>query len=202
MENKMRWFIYSLLAAVAGSAAVCDRPEVQAEGSRAGVVDSVLTRDEVLRRFREGLAPVGELENGQKNRDQLVAAFVAALGSSDTMALRSMAITRAEFAFLYYPTTPQGRPPYDLEPGLMWHLLVQRSDRGLRRALRAYGGRRFRLVRYNCGKEQSREGDNTISGPCVIRVRDPEGSIVSLGLISQIIERDGRYKFISYANKL
>lgn len=198
----MRWFVYVLLPAVAWSAAACDRPELRSEGPPAGVVDSILTRDEVLRRFRQGLSPVGVLENGKESRHQLVAAFLAAMGSRDTVALSSMAITRAEFAYLYYPTTAQGLPPYDLEPGLMWHLLVQRSDRGLRRSLAAYGGRRLRLLGYDCGKKESREGDNSISGPCVVRVRDPEGRIVSLGLISQIIERGGRYKFVSYANKL
>ena len=198
----MRWFVYVLLAAVAGSAAACDRPEVRAERPPVGVVDSILTRDEALRRFREGLPPVSELEKGQESRDKLVAAFITALGSRDTVALSSMAITRAEFAHLYYPTTAQGLPPYELEPRLMWHLLVQRSDRGLRRSLALHGGQRLRLLSYDCDKEESREGDNTISGPCVVRVKDKGGKTVSLGLISQIIERGGRYKFVSYANRL
>jgi hypothetical protein len=202
LENKMRWLVYVLLAGVGGAAMACDRPEMQAEARPPLVVDSMLTREEALRRFRVDLPPVEVLEGGQESRDQLVAAFFGALERRDTLALTSMAITRPEFAYVYYPTTPQSLPPYQLEPGLMWHLLVQRSDRGLRRSLAAYGGRGLQLLSYDCGKEGSREGDNTITGPCTMRVRDERGRTISLRLISQIIERGGRYKFLSYANKL
>ena len=201
LENKMRWLVYVLLAGVGGAAVACDRPEMRAEAPPPGVVDSILTRDEALRRFREGLPPVEALDGGQESRDKLVAAFVRALGKRDTLAFTAMAITRPEFAYLYYPTTAQSLPPYELEPGLMWHMLVQRSDRGLRRSLVAYGGRGLQLLSYECGKEGSREGDNTITGPCVMRVRDERGRTISLRLFSQIIERGGHYKFLSYANK-
>ena len=113
-----------------------------------------------------------------------------------------MAVTPAEFAYLYYPTTPHGRPPYELEPGLMWHLLQQRSERGIRRALDVYGGRKLRLVSYDCGTASSREGENTVVGPCAVRLRDSNGESQSVRLLSQILERRGRYKVLSYANKL
>lgn len=198
----MRWLVYVLLAGVGGPAVACDRPEMRAEAPLPRVVDSILPRDEALRRFRQGLAPVKVLEGGQESRDKLVAAFLRALGKRDTLALASMVVTRPEFAYVYYPTTPQGLPPYDLEPGLMWYMLVQGSDRGLRRSLAAYGGRGLQLLGYDCGTKGSREGDNTISGPCVMRVRDERGRSIPLRLFSQIIERGGRYKFLSYANKL
>lgn len=198
----MQWMAYVLLAVVVGSAVACDRPEIRAEGPPLTRVDSVLTRDEALRRFRQGLPPVRELEGGRQSRDELVASFLAALEKHDTVALASLAVTRAEFARVYYPTTPQSLPPYALEPGLMWHMLVQRSDKGIRRALAAYGRQELQLVGYDCGKEVSREGNNTISGPCVMRVRNKRGGTMSLRLFSQIIERSGHYKFLSYANKL
>lgn len=198
----MQWMVYVLLAVVASSAVGCDRPEIRAEGPPLSRVDSVLTRDEALRRFSQGLPPVQELEGGRESRDKLVASFLGALEKHDTVALASLAVTRAEFARLYYPTTPQSLPPYELEPGLMWHMLVQRSDKGIRRALTAYGGQELQLLGYDCDKEVSREGDNTISGPCVLRVRNQRGDTMSLRLFSQIIERGGRYKFLSYANKL
>lgn len=202
LENQMRWLGYVLLVGVGGVCVGCDRPEMRAEDPPHEVVDSILTRGEVLRRFRQGLTPVKALGGGQESRDKLVAGLLRALGKRDTLALTSMAISRPEFAYLYYPTTPQSLSPYELEPGLMWHMLVQRSDRGLRRSLAAYGGRGLQLLSYDCGKEKSREGDNTISGPCVMRVRDERGRTMSLRLFSQIIERNGRYKFLSYANQL
>ncbi len=198
----MRWLGYVLLVGVAGVSGGCDRPEMRAEGPPSQVVDSILPRGEVVRRFRQGLEPVKELEGGHESRDKLVADFLRAVGAHDTVALTSMAITRPEFAYLYYPTTPQSLPPYELEPGLMWHMLVRRSDRGLRRALATYGGRGLHLVSYDCGPEGSREGANSITGPCVMRVQDEGGKTISLQLFSQIIQRGERFKFLSYANKL
>ena len=119
------------------------------ERKPARAVDSTLPRDEALRRFQLDLTPVTELESSYESRDALVAAFAQALGDRDTAALASMAVSRAEFGYLYYPTTPQSLPPYDLEPGLMWDLLQRRSERGIRRALAVYGGRPFQLLSHD-----------------------------------------------------
>ena len=127
---------------------------------------------------------------------------MSALARQDTTALARMVISREEFAWLYYPTTSQGLPPYDLEPALLWRMLVERSDRGVRRALQKFGGQKLHFVGYDCGSGSSREGDNTIWGPCTVRFTGPSGDSVSLRFFSQIIGRGGRYKFLSYANKL
>jgi hypothetical protein len=191
-----------ILVGLAGAALGCDRADMRVEGRPARVVDSILSREEALRRFQRKLTPVARLEGSYESRDSLVAAFVKALGDRDTAALASMAVTPAEFGYLYYPTTPQSLPPYDLEPGLMWHLLRERSERGIRRALAVYGGQRLQLLSHDCGEGSSREGENTLMGPCVLRVRNTPGKSTSVRLLSQIIERGGRYKILSYANKL
>jgi hypothetical protein len=197
----MRWAVGLSLVAVIGLGTACDRPVARA-AEKVGVVDSFLSRDEALRRFRVGLAPVTELTGGSESRNQLVANFVQGLRAQDTAALAGMIVTRAEFGYLYYPTTPEAYPPYDLEPALMWHLRFEGSERGIRRALRAYGGKRFRLLGYDCGSQPSREGENTERGPCVLTLRDRVGETTQVRLFSQIIGRGGRYKFLSYANKL
>ena len=48
----------------------------------------------------------------------------------------------------------------------------------------------------------SREGENAVAGPCVLRLRDQRGQAISVRLLTQILERGGRYKILSYANKL
>ncbi|MBA3521166.1 MAG: hypothetical protein H0T90_01500 [Gemmatimonadales bacterium] len=171
-------------------------------GVSAGVVDSTMSRAEALRRFRQNLPTTDRLESGAGSRDQLVESFVRALAASDTAALAQLAVTRSEFGYLYYPTSPQGFPPYDVEPGLMWFLLFERSDLGIRRALRSYGGQPMQLLGYDCGDRASNEGENTIWGPCIVRWRDGKNQVRSERLFSQIIGRDGQFKFLSYANKL
>lgn len=165
-------------------------------------MDSILPREEALRRFRVGLPPVDSLRGGAESRADLVAAFMGALAAADTTALDRLALSRSEFGYLYYPTAAEGLPPYDLEPGLMWFMLFERSNRGIRLALRQYGGTKLSLVDYDCGTGPRQEGENTIHGPCLVRWRGPAGDTVSARLFSQIVERGGRFKFLSYANKL
>ena len=126
------WQAIGFLAAVVMSAG-CGSPEARADLPDSGrVVDSIIPREEAVRRFRAGLSPVDSLAGGARTRDALVKAFVRALGESDTAALAGLTVSRAEFAYLYYPTAAEGKPPYDLEPGLMWFMLSQRSNTGVR----------------------------------------------------------------------
>ena len=190
-------------AAAIAALAACGSPDARADLPESGrVVDSILPREEALRRFREGLAPVDSLAGGVGSRDELVAAFVRAIAAADTAAIARMAVSRAEFAYLYYPTAVEGKPPYDLEPGLMWFTLYERSNEGARNALKRYGGHPMHLLGYDCGKGKHREDRNTIYGPCAVRWKTEAGDTVSMRLISKILERDGRFKFLSYANPL
>lgn len=194
--------VLSTMAAVL--TAGCRNPDARAERPEitGRVVDSIVPREEALRRFREGLPPVGSLAGGAESPDALVAAFVRALGAADTAALAELAITPAEFAYLYYPTATQALPPYDLEPRLMWFMLFEQSNQGIRRALRRHGGGAMRLADYDCGAGRQREGENTIHGPCVVRWVDQRGDTLAAALLSRILERGGRHKVLSYANKL
>ena len=188
-----------LLSGVAG----CNGSDARAEPGRAGrVVDSALPREEALRRFREKLPQVDSLAGGTRSRDELVAEYSEALAAADTAALLRLAVTRAEFAWLYYPTTPMGKPPYDMEPGLMWFLHTERSDEGLSKALQLYGGKPMTLVDYDCGPKASHEGENIVYGPCALRWRGADGATLAVRLFDQILERDGRFKILSYGNRL
>jgi hypothetical protein len=165
-------------------------------------VDSVVPREEALRRFRETMPPVEHLQGGESSVAALIGAYARALQARDTAAITRLAISRAEFAWLYYPTTPQGLPPYDVEPGLLWFLMSSRSDKGARRALTVYGGHKAKVLGHNCGQSGTREGENTIWGPCSVRWVREEGDTVSTKLLGQIIERDHQYKVLSYSNDL
>ena len=161
-----------------------------------------MPREEELERFREGLSEPTSLVGGAATRDALVRGYVRALERADTVGLAALAITRAEFAYLYYPTNPEAQPPYDLAPGLMWFMLQQNSRKGLLHALEERGGRPLGYVGYRCDATPSRQGANTVWGPCLVRRRQSGGGIVEERLFASIVERNGRFKFVSYANKL
>ncbi len=166
------------------------------------VVDSAIPRDEALRRFRIGLDSIAELSEGAASRDELIDRFAAAVRTSDTAEFRRLTLTRQEFAWIYYPTTPQGLPPYDLAPGLMWFMLETRGRTGLAKLLQERGGQPLEVTRTECDPDPSREGENVIWGPCQIVRRQARGDEVSERLFGPIIERRGRFKFVNYGNKL
>lgn len=180
------------------TAAAC----AEADGTGTGTIDSVVPWDTALARFREGLDPVDTLRGGAPTRDALIQRFVAALETADTAALTAMALSRAEFAWLYYPTVPEAHPPYDLRPGLMWFMVEGNSSKGLRRALEEYGGTALRVVGHRCEGEPRVFGENRVHPLCVLRRLQAPGDTLEERLFGPIVERDGRFKFVSLANKL
>jgi hypothetical protein len=167
----------------------------------AGVVDSILPPEESLRRFRENLPAVSTLEHAESNRDSLVRRFVRAVERNDTTTLRAIVITRAEFAYLYFPTSSHARPPAQQPPALVWFLQSQASEKGVSRALNRFGGQALDARGYTCASPPRVEGGNTIWDDCRLHVR-ANGDTSSIRLFGGVIERDGRFKLLSYSNDL
>lgn len=164
-------------------------------------VDSVVPWDTALARFRVGLAEPAGLSGGASSRDALVHAFVDGLERVDTNTLAHLTVNRAEFAYLYYPTVPEAHPPYDLSPSVMWFMLQGASRTGLRRVLEERRGA-GEYLGYTCPEAPSRHGGNAVWGPCLVRWLQAPGDTVVERLFGPIVEREGVYKFLSFANKL
>lgn len=156
--------------------------------------------DSALASFRQGLPVVTRLEHGAASRDELVEKFIAAVERNDTAAVARMHVSRAEYAYLYFPTSIYVQEPYVQPPAIAWLLSSQSSEKGISRVMRRLGGQRLNFSEYRC-TEESREGDNTFWRSCAITYRDPrDQTAVTRRLFGTIIGRDGRYKFLSYAN--
>jgi hypothetical protein len=167
------------------------------------VVDSAIPVQEALRRFRADIRDSATaLAGGAPSREALVAAFARAVERGDSSALRRMAMTRAEFAYLVYPSSRYTRPPYRQQPEIVWLLLTGPSDKGLKRLVERRGGTAFRLVGHSCQAPPVTEGDNRVWRGCIVeRARSP-GNTTRERLFGPIIERDGQFKFYSYGNEL
>jgi len=173
-------------------------------GARAGqVVDSILPIEEELRRFRADIpeAPT-ELTGGATSRTALVEQFVRALEQRDASALTAMVQSRAEFAYLTYPSSPYTRPPYRQSPQITWMLLQNDGATGLRRLVDRLGGRPLGYLGYECDAEPLVEGENRLWRDCRVRRTRAPGDTVTGRLFGVIVERHGRFKFASYANDL
>lgn len=168
----------------------------------AGVIDSVVPRDTAIARFQRAAPRVDSLAGGAPSREKLVRRFVTALERRDTTTLGSLVLTTSEFGWLYYPSHPEGLPPYRLTPQLMWFMVEGNSARGLRKLLQTRSGRPLGYAGHRCEGEPSRQGVNLVWGPCVILRRAEAGDTLPERLFGQIVERDGTFKFVSYANKL
>lgn len=179
------------------------RPAPAADAPREGAhIDSVVPRDVALARFRQRLTPVQRLHGGASTREALVRAFIHGLETRDTAALRSLVLSEPEFAYLYYPSARESRPPYDLEPGLLWFMLETRSRQGIVHAFDERGGRSLGYVGHRCEGDAGRQGANRLWGPCVVLRVQATGDTVAERLFGLIVERNGVFKFLSFANKL
>lgn len=194
----MRITIVAATVTLAALSTACNGKR-RAEGS---VLDQSVPREVALTRFRMGLAPVDTLSGGETTVGGLIASFISALERNDTATLRSLVMTPAEFAYIYYPTNPQSLPPYELGPDLMWFLIETRSRQGAAAALSERGGRPLRYLGFSCDPDASFEGENTVLGPCVVLRLQAPGDTIAERLFGPIIQRRGRFKFVSLANKL
>ena len=192
-----------MLVMAIGLGAACTEGKASgaAAGTGATVTDSAVPIEEALRRFRAGSAEPAGLSGGAPDRETLVRSFVTALETGDTAALRGLVMGRDEFAWLYYPSTPMSRPPYELPPDLMWFQMQGRTERGASLLLGERAGAPLGYLAHTCGSERN-EGDNRIFGHCVLRRLTAEGDTVTERLFGLILERGGVFKFVSYANTL
>ncbi|HEX5632144.1 MAG TPA: hypothetical protein VFX50_02915 [Gemmatimonadales bacterium] len=201
----MRPIAFALgLAALVAACSSGERAPARADSAAAAkpqVVDSILPIEEHLRRFRKGLPEVAALEGGAASDTALVRDFLAAVAARDSSALSRLVLSRAEFAWLYYPAHLYARPPYELDPGTSWTLMQGNSAKGFVRILRDYGGKELRYVTHGCAPAGTVQAPVEEWNACEVAVR-VDGALVTKRMFGSIVRLDGRYKFVSYANDL
>ena len=154
-----------------------------------------------LVRFRTDLIEPRGFEGAATTFDGLIERFIRALETADTAAFAPMMITRSEYAWLYYPYTRYTKAPYTMDPEVLWMLLVQNSEKGITRALREYGARPLGYAGYQCSTEPAEVGANRLWDGCRVTLGIESGA-AGVRLFGVILERDGRFKFLSYSNDL
>ncbi|MEP6506880.1 MAG: hypothetical protein ABJC63_01540 [Gemmatimonadales bacterium] len=167
------------------------------------VVDSILPVEEELRRFRMriGGETISSLKGGASSRDSLVRNFLSSLQASDSAALKAMVLNAGEFAWLVYPESPYTRPPYTQAPALVWNQIENPSASGFTRLVRRLAGEKLAYAGYTCSKQSDRQGRNMIWTNCTVKVGEPGEKVRARRLFGSIIERDGQFKLVSFANE-
>jgi len=188
----------ALLAATTASSA-CSRFEAR---TTSGAADTLHSAEESLRRFRETLFSVDSLAPTFESREKVAGAFVAAIAANDGRGVIRTLMTRAEFAWLYYPGNPISRPPYELPAGIAWFELEGNSLAGVRRALATYGGRPVVFRDLECSGTPVLQGANRLWNGCIVLLGQEDGSDTAVRMFGSILERHGRFKLLSAANDL
>ncbi|MEP6780258.1 MAG: hypothetical protein ABJC26_10235 [Gemmatimonadaceae bacterium] len=157
--------------------------------------DSQYTTAAMIARFRKNVPahPAKMGDGATNNRDSLVAHYVHALAANDKPAFAAMRINVSEYAWLYYLDMPQSKPPYELDPDILWMQLNAQSDKGLGRLSDRIKARPFGFKRYSCDAPQKLE---------TVTLHRCQMVGADLTVRFSIIERDGLFKFTSYANDL
>ena len=165
--------------------------------------DSILPMQTMIARFQADLPVVDSLgSDAPRSIDELVTRFVEAVEDSSTVTLAALTLSRAEFAYLYFPTSIHARPPYAQPPSVNWLLLEQNSLKGRYRLLRRFGGTHLHVTTHHCAGTPLVQGANRIHETCVLRIRGEDGRTEDVRLFGSIVERDGRFKLLSLSNRL
>ena len=201
MRNKLIWLVALLAGACSSKPAVSSADS--APGRKPGdKIDSILPMTEYVRRFRVGVDAPAALRGGATTRDALARDYLAALARRDTTALAGMLVSRGELAWLIFPDHRYAAAPYELDPAILWGQLTHANSKGLTRAMQRYGGVPMALLALECSRDtlQLTRGPARLWGPCTVRYRAGD-STLTRRLFGSILERDGRAKFLSYANE-
>lgn len=168
------------------------------------VIDSIRPMAEEIRLFQDSAgAEPDSLRNGAPTREALVARFMSALAARDSSALSELHLDRAEFAYFYFPASRFAAPPYELPPSLVWRQMTAESNKGIGAALRLLGGNDIQYRGHECRQAPEPFGAGRTWGGCRVGWRvSTTGDTASAIVFGSILERGGRFKFVSYSNEL
>ncbi|MHB1311836.1 MAG: hypothetical protein ACYC3L_07440 [Gemmatimonadaceae bacterium] len=190
------------LAAVRADSVASARQDSINRAQPGYVVDSILPIEEEVRRFRAAVGghAVSALADAAPSRDALVARFAAAVSARDSVALRALAVSPREFIDLVYPSSPNTKPPYVQAPGLLWSQIQLHSRSGFVRLLERLGGKPLHVQDLSCPATPERQGENLLHANCTVRFATGDAPLRDGRLFGTILERHGRFKFVSFAN--
>jgi hypothetical protein len=191
-----------LLAGACRESGDAATPDTDANRQQPGyVIDSILPMDENFRRFRAGLDSVATLSGGAPSADSLVRSLLTAIATRDTALARELVLNRAEFAWSYYPDHELAKPPYEISPAFLWSQIQNGSTKGITRLFTRFGGRDITYRGLNCDADRIIErGRFREREYCLVSFHDAQDGPSELRMFAAIVERDGRFKFLSYAN--
>ena len=167
------------------------------------VVDSALSVDEEVRRFRVAVGgdTVTSFAHASASRDELIKRVVRSVARTDTNELRHTLVSPREFVDLIYPSSQYTHPPYRQSPGLVWMTITNHSASGLSRLVARRAEAALKLSSYSCDDKPEIQGENKLWTGCVVHLTDAKGDTTTQRWFGSIVERAGQFKLLSFRNQ-
>ncbi len=142
------------------------------------------------------------LTGGMASSEELVRAGLKALQRNDTTALVELMITPEEYSAIIYPELGKhwsgARDTRETITDWMKRNHFGSAEKGLRRMLRDFGGRSFRLDSVTFGDSIQVYPSYTIHQQTLVSVTDAEGKHRDLRAFGSIVEKAGIFKLLSW----
>lgn len=153
----------------------------------------------VLRSLTAGAcASKPPLQNSHPSPQALAWAVLDAVERRDENALRRLAITEEEFRKHVWPELPAARPERNMPMSYVWGDLRQKSDGGLRHLLAAHGGQRYELISTRFNGHTTDFAAYRVHRQAIFVVRNGSDARTELRLCRSMVEKDGRWKVVSF----
>ena len=136
------------------------------------------------------------LSNSFSSPEELAQAVLDALADKDEDALWALIITPEEHHDLLWDQLPESRT-YSFEYAREWS--ERNSRKGLRNALKRFGGTRFELTKVEFTEESEEYDDFTVFFGTKLHVRRvSDGRTGTLPILDVMVVYDGRWKLMNY----
>lgn len=141
------------------------------------------------------------LSNSFKLPEELFDNLFEALERKDTSALIGMMISEKEFKEWLWWEFPASRPVANVPIDFAWQNHAQNSSKGLRLALRKYGGKKLVYVSHRFEEGEDKYQSFIIHTKTRVTAVDTTGKELEIKEFGSVVEMNGRYKLLSYRDR-
>jgi hypothetical protein len=141
------------------------------------------------------------LSNSFKLQQELFDKLLEALERKDTAALIGMMISEKEFKEWLWWEFPASRPEANIPIDFAWENHIRNSAKGLRMALRDYGGKKLYYASHRFEEGEDKYQSFIIHTKTRVTVVDSMGKEEELKVFGSVVEMNGRYKLLSYRDR-
>ena len=125
-------------------------------------------------------------------------AVVEALNQGDTSGLHQLRVSRKEYVSWMWPEFPASGPPHNYPEDFAWSNLDTKCSRAVRQLIKRYGENNLTFVGLGFAQSTKEYRGFQLLRGTVLTVRNNSGHQKTLKILGSVVEKDGRYKLLSY----